>query len=85
VDQLGSGVINVNKFIHDYADGVEPTFIEGHTFKMMIPIQAVENELEVIEGTIEGTVEGVIGGVKPILIFSTTLKSYRNQFPKIIK
>ena len=42
VDELGSGVINVNRFIQEYAEDGKPTFAEGHTFKMTIPIPAIE-------------------------------------------
>lgn len=37
VDELGSGVINVNRYIQDYAENGKPSFIEGNTFKMIIP------------------------------------------------
>ena len=45
VDELGSGVINVNRFIQAYSDDGLPTFSEGHVFKMMIPIPSVEEEV----------------------------------------
>ncbi len=38
-DELGSGVINVNKYLPFYANGAVPEFIEGNTFKTIIPIE----------------------------------------------
>lgn len=56
VDELGSGVINVNKYMREYAGKGKPQFIEGHTFKMHIPI----NE-GVSEGVNEGVSEAIAG------------------------
>jgi len=39
-DELGSGVLNVNKYLPLYIPGSEPKFIEGNTFKMAIPLPA---------------------------------------------
>lgn len=38
VDELGSGVLNVNRFIKEYAGSGTPQFIEGSTFKTIIPL-----------------------------------------------
>jgi ATP-dependent DNA helicase RecG len=58
VDELGSGVINVNKFIKEYSGQDNPTFIEGKTFKMTIPLTK-----EITDGTNDGVIDGVIDGV----------------------
>jgi ATP-dependent DNA helicase RecG len=69
VDELGSGVINVNRFIQEYAEAGKPTFAEGHTFKMIIPIPAIEEDVKAIDGVNEGVKgrdavnDGVNGGV----------------------
>jgi ATP-dependent DNA helicase RecG len=38
VDDLGSGILNVNRFIKEYAGAGAPEFIEGNTFKIIIPL-----------------------------------------------
>lgn len=38
VDELGSGLLNVNKYISAYAGGGKPQFIESPVFKMIIPL-----------------------------------------------
>jgi len=62
VDELGSGVINVNKFIKEYSGQTDPAFIEGKTFKMTIPL-AKELTDGVTDGTTVGAVVGAIDGV----------------------
>jgi ATP-dependent DNA helicase RecG len=62
VDELGSGVINVNKFIKEYSGQTDPAFIEGKTFKMTIPL-AKELTDGAIDGTTVGAVVGAIDGV----------------------
>lgn len=84
VDELGSGVINVNKHIHDYAGGMEPTFTEGHTFKMMIPIPAIFNELEAFGGATDGTIDGTIEGVIEAVIEGVT-KGVKENLVTILK
>jgi len=59
VDELGSGVINVNKFIKEYSGQDNPTFIEGKTFKMSIPLTK-----EITDGAVVGANGGAIDGVK---------------------
>ncbi|MBA7682303.1 hypothetical protein ES703_90653 [subsurface metagenome] len=39
VEELGSGVINVNRLIKNYTPGKRPSFIEGDVFKTVIPIE----------------------------------------------
>lgn len=51
VDELGSGVLNVNKYIKQYAGKDSPKFIEGDVFKMQIPIPKVDG---VTEGVSQG-------------------------------
>ena len=43
VDELGSGVINVNKLLPIYASGAKPEFIEGSPFKSVIPLRGIKN------------------------------------------
>jgi len=76
VDELGSGVLNVNKYIKQYAGKDSPKFIEGDVFKMQIPIPKVDQVsdgvsdgvtkelMDKVEGVIEGVTEGVTEEVK---------------------
>lgn len=38
VDELGSGILNVNKYLPFYTPGKVPVFEEGDVFKMIIPV-----------------------------------------------
>jgi predicted HTH transcriptional regulator len=44
VDELGSGVLNVNRFTKEYAGSGSPIFIEGSTFKVSVPVGEGLNE-----------------------------------------
>jgi ATP-dependent DNA helicase RecG len=68
VDELGSGVLNVNRLIKKYADKGKVEFIEGATFKTIVPVNAkgfegavegVNVEIEGVNDKIEGVTEGV--------------------------
>ncbi|MGB3152865.1 MAG: RNA-binding domain-containing protein [Maribacter sp.] len=71
-DELGSGILNVNKYIKAYSGKDNPKFIEGATFKTIIPTPTVVNaaiaDVQGIERIIESAVEGVAGGVKERLV-----------------
>lgn len=41
VAELGSGVLNVNKYLEYYSPGKKPVFREGSTFKSNIPLDEV--------------------------------------------
>nr|WP_292966836.1 RNA-binding domain-containing protein [Muricauda sp. UBA7809] len=84
-DELGSGILNVNKYIKAYSGKDNPQFIEGATFKTIIPIPVRRvddggtsgaNE-GAIEGAIGGAIEGVTGAVKNRLI-TLVAKTYNN-------
>lgn len=38
VDELGSGLLNVNKYLTHYAEGAKPLFLEDDVFKTIIPL-----------------------------------------------
>lgn len=61
-DELGSGILNVNKYIKAYSGKDNPQFIEGATFKTIIPTGGA------VDGTDEGAIEGAIEGVTEGLI-----------------
>ena len=54
VDELGSGVLNVNKFVKEYGGKGFPSFIEGSTFKISIPIpyEGLNEGLKTLYGVI---------------------------------
>ncbi|MDD5607752.1 MAG: putative DNA binding domain-containing protein [Ignavibacterium sp.] len=39
VEELGSGIINVNKYLKHYSSGSKPEFIENSVFKTIIPVK----------------------------------------------
>ena len=61
MDELGSGVLNVNKYLPVYAPGKRPVFIEGSNFKMIIPLdETMSTKVTVSGGTVNGTVSGPV-------------------------
>ena len=57
VDELGSGVLNVTKLINEYSKGKKAQFIEGASFKIIIPTPKSSNEMgEAINDTVNDTV-----------------------------
>jgi ATP-dependent DNA helicase RecG len=61
VDELGSGVLNVNRLIKEYTNDGTVQFIEGTTFKMIISFDL--SSIKDIGGAIGGTIGGVIDGI----------------------
>jgi ATP-dependent DNA helicase RecG len=58
VDELGSGILNVNKYLPHYSTSkTPPQFIEGDVFKTIIPLNGVKS------GINEGINEGINGGL----------------------
>ncbi len=50
VDELGSGVLNVTKYLEHYSPGKKPAFSEGSTFKSTIPLDQL-----LLDGYIKST------------------------------
>jgi ATP-dependent DNA helicase RecG len=46
VDELGSGILNVYRYLKDYSPGREPQFIEDKLFKTIIPIGEILYETD---------------------------------------
>ena len=44
VEEIGSGILNVTKYLKHYYPGAEAEFIDGDIFKAIIPIPVVEKE-----------------------------------------
>jgi ATP-dependent DNA helicase RecG len=80
-DELGSGVINVNRLIKSYAKVGEVQFIEGEVFKTIIPLDSKLgrelpeniNEVDTVNDTVAGVIAGVITGVTTGVIQKLTL------------
>ncbi|MBI5193541.1 MAG: HTH domain-containing protein [Nitrospirae bacterium] len=78
MDELGSGVLNVNKYLPVYAPGKRPQFLEGNSFKMIIPLDGnMITKFTVSDGTVsdrvsdrvnEGIIEGISADVKGKLL-----------------
>ncbi len=62
VDELGSGVLNVNKYLPTYSAGRRPQFIEGNNFKMIIPLDEILiAKFTVSAGTVSDIVNDTVG------------------------
>jgi len=56
-EELGSGVLNVNRYIKAYSGKEAPQFLEGNVFKMIIPLPGgVDEGLKSDDGTINGVI-----------------------------
>ena len=54
VEELGSGILNVNKYLKIYTPGAKPEFIENHLFKTIVPVSVsriilVEDHLTIVD------------------------------------
>jgi len=58
-DELGSGILNINKYCKAYSGHDHPEFIEGAVFRTIVPLD---------EGLDEGLNEGLNEGLKSLLI-----------------
>jgi ATP-dependent DNA helicase RecG len=59
-EKLGSGVLNVNKFIKEYSGKNTPLFIEGPVFKMQMPVPRFGGLNEVLNGPLNGPLSGTL-------------------------
>lgn len=59
VDELGSGIMNVNKLLSYYTKGKKPSFIEEASFKILIPLG---NLLSAKGSTDDGIINSTISG-----------------------
>lgn len=57
VEELGSGIINVNKYLKYYSPSSQPEFVEDSVFKTIIPIKSTVSVSDVISVTNIVTVE----------------------------
>jgi ATP-dependent DNA helicase RecG len=56
VEELGSGIINVNKYLKHYSPGSKPEFIEDNLFRTIIPI----GKRIIVEGVTERDEAGIV-------------------------
>ncbi|MBC7913869.1 MAG: AAA family ATPase [Pyrinomonadaceae bacterium] len=73
VDELGSGVLNVNKYLSAYSPGKKAEFIEGDIFKTIIPLlgahQAkIDTVNDTVNDTVRDTVNKAIGNAVSLMI-----------------
>ena len=60
VEELGSGIINVNKYLIIYTPGAKPEFIENHLFETVVPL-SIKSDLSLSgEAGIGNTLADVI-------------------------
>jgi len=97
VDELGSGVLNVNRLMKEYSDKGTVEFIEGTTFKTIIPVGS--RTTETIGGAVGGAIGGAVGGAvedvfkgsrkeikdKLILLLTMISENEGNRSPDLIK
>lgn len=57
VEELGSGLINTNKYLPLYSPGNKPEFIEGDIFKIKIPVSFKEISTEIDKKSVEVLIE----------------------------
>jgi len=59
-EELGSGILNVNRLIRHYAPGKEPQFLEGTVFKTIVPIPQSGYIPQVTEQVAKQVPDGVL-------------------------
>ena len=59
VDELGSGILNVYKYLNLYSPGKQPQFIEDQIFRTIIPL---DDALYQKDGALNGALNGAING-----------------------
>jgi ATP-dependent DNA helicase RecG len=96
VDELGSGVLNVNRFVRDYSGSGSPQFVEGVTFKVVIPIgeglsEGLNPENEGLNEGLKTLLEAITRnpGIKakelPSKLDNRPLKTIERQIKELIK
>ncbi|RDV17280.1 AAA family ATPase [Pontibacter diazotrophicus] len=90
VDELGSGILNVNKYLPHYTPGQKPVFDEGDIFRMTIPLevsQAGGVSGGVHEGISEGINEGINEGIsaRQLEVLKTIVRQQRSKAVELSK
>jgi ATP-dependent DNA helicase RecG len=60
VEELGSGILNVNKYLTAYSPGDKPTFIEADIFKTIIPLNASLTKASLMADTVIDTITDTV-------------------------
>lgn len=93
VDELGSGVLNVTRFTKQYSGKQKSKFLEGNTFKMIIPVPVKSSEgvnkaanEGVNEVTSEGVSKDIIAKIEKIAEWATigTTGSIKHKIIRIL-
>ena len=78
VKELGSGILNVNKYLAAYSAGSKPEFIEADVFKTIIPLaKDLLKDTTTVNATVNDTVNQLLGDQ-----FSVSAKE---RFAKIVR
>ena len=89
VDELGSGVLNVNRFVKEYSGKGNPQFIEGATFKGVIPVGEGLNEglNEGLKSLLEAITKnpGIKAKELPAKLDNRPLKTIERQIKELIQ
>jgi len=65
VDELGSGILNVHKYLKAYSPGKKPQFIEDHLFRTIIPL---DDTPYLKNDTANGALNGALNGASNITV-----------------
>ena len=80
VDELGSGVLNVHRYLAGYAPGKTPQFIEGNSFRMIVPLGGKLESEKAAPKTISHTVKKRVGEV----VFEEKVESEKPALKTIV-
>jgi ATP-dependent DNA helicase RecG len=81
VEELGSGILNVNKYLAAYSPGKKPEFIEADIFKTIIPLS---DDILKVNATVNATVNTTVNSALGDRVGST-VKGRLTQIIEIIK
>ncbi len=69
-EELGSGILTASRLIKNYAGKGKPVFIEGETFKTVIPIPG--RQIVPVSDTVNDTINLIFDTIKDTIIDTTT-------------
>jgi len=85
VEELGSGVLNASRLVKEYAGRGKALFIEGSTFKTIIPVpdekvQASDTVYNTVDDTVNDTVNDTVKGrLAKIILFIAEKPGMKKQ------
>jgi ATP-dependent DNA helicase RecG len=80
-DELGSGVINIHKYLPAYADGAQPLFEDTREgFRLTLPMNTLSKPADVqVAGQVAGQVTGQVTGQVATLLMSVGERSWSRK------